>query len=73
MQIEKAIEQFGGQVAFADAVGVSQSAVHKWLYGADVSPGNALKIQQVTDGRIRATDLRPDLMGLLPCDNQEVA
>lgn len=53
--IKQAIDILGSQQKLAEACGVSQNAVHKWLLkGMRVSLENALKIEQATNGKIKA-------------------
>jgi len=44
----------GGQVALADAIGVSQAAVWKWLKGkvSRISWERAMQIEQATGGKV---------------------
>jgi DNA-binding transcriptional regulator YdaS (Cro superfamily) len=54
------------QIAFAHLVGVTQGMVHQWISGhRKVSLKFAVKIEEVTQGEILASDLRPDLYRLL--------
>ena len=48
--IYKALEIVGSQQRLADACGVSQPAVHKWLNGGSVSPKHVLSIVKATNG-----------------------
>ena len=59
--ISKAIAVAGSQKKLAEACGVSQAAVSKWLMGGGVSAESALAIERATDGSVRAEDLRPDV------------
>ena len=61
--IALAIAMFGSQQKLAAALGVSQGAVHKWLYGGRVSAENSIGIERVTGGRVSKAVLRPDLFG----------
>lgn len=55
--IELAIKTLGSQVKVANACGVSQNAVSKWLNGSSkVSLEHALKLEKVTNGKVRAED-----------------
>lgn len=57
--IKKAIEIFdGSQTKLANAIGgrTGQGHVHQWLYGLkNPSPENAVKINKVTGGRVKAS------------------
>ena len=61
--IALAIAMFGSQQKLAAACGVSQGAVHKWLYGGRVSAENAVAIERATGGLVSKAALRPDLFG----------
>ena len=64
LHIEKAVRHFGTQDALAEAIGVSQAAVNKWLHGSPMRLENAIRIEQATSGVVRAVDLIPDLQGV---------
>jgi|GEM_PF-475271 len=58
--IQEAISIFGTQQKMANKLNVSQTAVYKWLYCLrKPSPENAVKIQVMTNSKIKATDLLP--------------
>lgn len=53
--IKQAIDLLGSQQKLAEACGVSQNAVHKWLSNKlRVSLENALKIEKATNGKVKA-------------------
>ena len=55
-------KRFATQQEFANALGVTQPAVYKWLSGqACMSARNALKAERITHGEIKAEDLCPEL------------
>lgn len=60
--IERAIQIAGGQAALAERAGISQTAVHKYLYGK-VRPKaeTAIAIERATDGVVSRKTLRPDI------------
>lgn len=68
--IQKALSIVGSQRKLADACGVSQPAVHKWLNGGLVSPEKVNAIVNATEGRVGAHEVRPDLPHLFPHPNQ---
>lgn len=50
------------QTEFGKAIGVSQGLVWQWMNGyAKVSAASAKKIELETKGKIRKSDLRPDI------------
>lgn len=59
--IQKAIDAAGSQQKLADLCGVSQPTVWRWLHGGGIEVANAIKISTATGGKIKATDIRPDL------------
>lgn len=62
--ITQAIEIAGGtQEALANMIGFSQNAVHAALKRESVSPAMARAIHIATKGRVKKTDLRPDIYG----------
>lgn len=70
--IDKAIRMAGSQKKLATAIGVRQPTVWAWLHGmSNVSPGNARMIEIITEGRVPAYRLRPDLPHLFPHPNQK--
>jgi len=65
--IRFAIEQSGSQKKLADACGVTQGAVWKWLHGVNhVSPQYVIKVARATDGQFKPHQIRPDLPELFP-------
>lgn len=61
--IKQAIEAKGSQKSLADACGVSQVSVHKWLHGATLKPEHAISVEQATEGQVTRQQLRPDIFG----------
>lgn len=60
--MKKAILFFGGTVKLAVALNANHSNVSKWLYEKRQIPVKyAIKIEQLTKGKIKFRDLRPDL------------
>ncbi|CDF98643.1 transcriptional regulator [Avibacterium paragallinarum] len=67
--IKKAINVLGTQQLLAEACGVSQNAVSKWLNGGSaISLENALRIEKATQGKVKAEDISPDFSHLLSRD-----
>ncbi|MGL4352235.1 MAG: transcriptional regulator [Plesiomonas shigelloides] len=65
--IKIAIDIVGTQKKLADACGVSQAAVQKWLNGkSKVAPQNVLQLVNATRGEVKAYQIRPDLTDLFP-------
>ena len=56
MIIDRILNRFGNKAALAEALGVSRAAVTQW--GCDgVPPAQAIKIELLTDGDIKAIDI----------------
>ncbi|HDU3553371.1 TPA: transcriptional regulator [Klebsiella quasipneumoniae subsp. similipneumoniae] len=65
--IEQAINVLGNQQKLAEAVGVKQSSVWRWLHNKKrVSPQNVVAIVNATNGLVKAHEIRPDLPTLFP-------
>ncbi|WP_080952131.1 Cro/CI family transcriptional regulator [Pseudomonas putida] len=68
------VKFFGGQVATARALGVTQGTVSGWVRGIHgCSADMALIIQAKTHGRFTASSIRPSLAESLPTLEQKVA
>lgn len=68
------VKFFGGQVATAKALGVTQGTVSGWVRGIHgCSADMALIIQAKTNGRFAASSIRPSLAESLPTLEQKVA
>ena len=59
--IKKAIQHAGSQKRLAQACGVSQPAVNKWLHGGNITPRNAISIERATEGQIPKSELCPEI------------
>jgi DNA-binding transcriptional regulator YdaS (Cro superfamily) len=60
--IKTAIDIVGTQKKLAEACGVSQAAVQKWLHDkSKVAPENVLSLVNATNGMVKAHEIRPDL------------
>lgn len=68
--IQRALSIVGSQKKLADACGVSQPAVHKWLNGGMVSPEKVKAIVNATQGNVKAHEIRPDLPEIFPNPDQ---
>ena len=61
--IEKAIKLFGGATVLAKKLGISPSFVSEMLRFTKPLPlERALQIEKITDGKVKAKDLRPDIL-----------
>lgn len=64
---------FGGQVAMAKALGVTQGTVSGWVRGVHgCSAEIAFLIERVTGGKFLASRLRPSLASASPTLNQTI-
>lgn len=62
---QSALDHFGSQEKFADAIGASQTSVSNWINGKyEMSIDYALATQNVTNGKFKAADLCPALKKL---------
>lgn len=56
----KACQIFGGQAAFARALGVSSPTVSQWVSGGrPIPPKRCVAIEQATGGKVTRQELRP--------------
>ena len=61
---EKLVEHFGSQNATASALGVKQGTVSGWVRGVHgMAAEVAMRAEIVTNGEIKARDLRPSIPG----------
>lgn len=62
--LQDAIKEAGGQTKFAEALGISQQGVSYLVTKAkNVSAEIAVAIDKATNGKIKKSDLRPDIFG----------
>ncbi|HGO5814496.1 TPA: transcriptional regulator [Mannheimia haemolytica] len=59
--IKKAIEIVGTQTKLAEACGVSQQAVQRWLSGGGISAEHLLKIESATNGQVTIREICEEL------------
>ena len=63
--MEKAVLFFGGVVKLSEQLNVNQGNVSKWLHSKLPVPiKHAVKIEELTKGKIKAKDLRTDIKWL---------
>ena len=55
--IKTAISIIGNKNALAKAVGVSHVAVEKWLKGGGINVRHAIKIEEITNGKVTAKQI----------------
>ncbi|ABD90587.1 TPA: helix-turn-helix domain-containing protein [Mannheimia haemolytica] len=60
-KIQKAIELVGTQTKLAEACGVSQPTVLKWLNGGGISAEYLLKIEAATNGQVTIREICEEL------------
>ena len=59
----KAVIYFDGVIKLAEALKVHHPNVTKWLYEDQLIPiKHAIKIEYLTKGKIKAIELRPDIL-----------
>lgn len=60
--IQRAAEQLGSVIKLSHALGISETAVYKWMRGSGYpSVYNCILIEKVTDGKVKAKDIRPEI------------
>jgi len=65
--IKKLVDDLGGQVTAAAALGVKQPTVSNWINGKHgMSAIVALKAERLTGGTVQAVELCPELSDLTP-------
>jgi DNA-binding transcriptional regulator YdaS (Cro superfamily) len=60
--LQQAIDQFGTAAALARQLGVKPMLISHWK-NRGVPPNRCKAIEKATGGKVRATDLRPDIFG----------
>ena len=61
-KLEKFVKSAGGTVKFSELLDVHYTCVSKWLYAEIPVPiKQAIKIESLTHGEIKASELRPDV------------
>lgn len=63
--IKKAVSIAGSQQKLAELCGVAQPTVWRWLHGGGIDVRYLSAIVKATGGKVKITDLRPDLADLL--------
>ena len=64
--IAEAVQHVGSQSRLAELTGLSQPSIHRLATGRQrVTLERALLIEKATNGEVKASDIRPDLIGLL--------
>jgi DNA-binding transcriptional regulator YdaS (Cro superfamily) len=60
--LNKAVVLLGGVVILSEELGIHHTNISKWLHtDVEVPIKHAIKIEQLTKGKIKAKDLRPDI------------
>lgn len=59
--IKKAVSILGSQSNLANACGVTQGAVQKWLNGGGISAEYLLKIESATNGQVTIREICEEL------------
>lgn len=66
-KLKKAIEIVGSTTNLSLKLGIDHSLVSKWLYSDTKIPAEyVIKIIQITSGKIRPDELRPDIKWEIP-------
>lgn len=64
--LERAIEAAGGPGALATLLGTTVQVVSNWRRRGTVPPERCRAIETALDGKVTASDLRPDIFGPPP-------
>lgn len=65
-ELYKAFEIYGGLGLFADNMGVSKQTVSAWYHRRyEISLKNAIKIEKMTNGEVKALNILPDMKRML--------
>ena len=68
--IQRAIEAVGGQANLATALSIHPSLVSQWVTGRrPVAANHVLGIEKATQGAVTRHDLRPDVFGAAPAND----
>jgi len=60
-EIKRAVKLLGSVMKLARALEVGELSVYRWTSGKSApDPINCLKIQKLTNGLVKARDIRPD-------------
>lgn len=59
--LERAAKECGGVTALVDAIGIARRTYYYWRDGTDIPAIMAVTIEDVTDGAVSKSDLRPDI------------
>lgn len=65
--VRRAIELLGGVRKAAKTLGVSPTAIYKWLDNG-VTAERAIEIERATNGEVKREELRPDLYRTDACE-----
>lgn len=63
-ELEKLLEWAGSQTSLATFLGVSAQVVGGWVSRGRISRKGAAKIEALTNGQFKASELRPDANNL---------
>ena len=55
--VKEVIAKFGGQVALAEKLGISQSAISAWVKSGQVPLKRAFQIERMTNKKIKVSQL----------------
>ncbi|MFB6311533.1 MAG: transcriptional regulator [Salinirussus sp.] len=63
--LDRILEEFRTQSALARALGLKQQSVQEWFATGRIPASRCVEIELLTDGRIRRSEIRPDIFGSL--------
>jgi len=73
LPLNRAIQKLGSQQALADCLGIRSPSITEWHKRHRVPAGRCMAIEEATGGAVRRYDLRPDVFGPAPAQQDEVA
>lgn len=59
--LNSALSYAGSAPALAELLGVTRQCVYYWIERGSVSKSGAIKIEEATNGKLKASDLRPSV------------
>lgn len=71
--LEQAITAAGSTYALAEKLGCRQSRISMWVTRGQVPAHHCIAVEQAVAGAVTRYELRPDVFGAAPVDEQKAA